>query len=288
MKSKKIAIIVIVALVIVAIIITLMFKFFKKAPNQPDSNANLVEYSTTYGGDMIGSFESTTVKILENGKVLVSYSNSKWHGQDPEVNEYYVSEGVLDEIRAVYDKYGMDKYGNLGMSNIQVLDAGTTSYHFSFDDGGSINFSDNQKVPVKAYEGLKEIDQIIKNAADNGEKLPGLVIDRTVEEDDDYYNFRVNEGVCKIEVSEYSLGVLRYRIANGFDEDVVIRNDITLVKDDGTKIYESLTEDDSETRDTTITADYVSDESIPLGEDRLEAGTYTLTFGDYECQFEIK
>lgn len=170
--KKKIMRIIIIVLIILAVAVAAVpvYRHMKAKKHAP-----LISYSDSYGGDMNGSHHVKTIKKIDDEKALVTTSDADWYDQDPITAEYYVPLSVITEIEKIYDTYGMYTYDNLPDNPIQVLDGGTSSYSFVYEDQESVSFSDYELIPAKGYEGLRKIDNILNEAIKSGEKLPGPV-----------------------------------------------------------------------------------------------------------------
>lgn len=238
-------------------------------------HAPLSAYTYSEGGDMQGGHRFIGVKQADGGAVI-TFSNAEWHHQDNTVEEYLVPLSVIEDIGRVYDEYKMYRYSSLPKSKFFAADAGTSFYCFTFEDKSTTAFSSNQLIPQKGSEALREIYEIIKTAAEQGERLPGLA-------KPEGYSGELPDGVCELRVYEYSRGVLKYRLANGTDENITPQSGVTLTRADAPEA--SLYADSEIPLDTP--AHECSEGSITPAE-RLTAGSYVLTAGEYTAQFVIE
>lgn len=245
-------------------------------------HGRLVSYSYKYGGDMKGGHSSVRIKKLDGLTAFMTYSNAEWHYQDPDVEEYHIPASVLGDIEKVYDEYSMYRFEWLPMSKIFVCDAGTGSWSFEFDDGKSSAFKDNKEIPLKGCEGLRKIEKIIADCRANADILPGLV--RKSSENEDCYR-KIEKGSIVFSVYEYSEGFLKFRFANGLDEDKSVRMDVSISrygKDGPEEIFRSESKSVIQ-----LTAGYTEESSISLEERRLKEGRYVLEISGYRTEFEI-
>lgn len=244
------------------------------------SKAKLVSYSYSSGGDMIGSSNSTELSII-NDKVYLTVSESESWADDGTVTEYQLDEAVLSEIKDVFDKYGMNRWNNKKFTNMFVSDGASYSYHFYFDNEKSVYFS-SQIYPEKYRKKLREIQEIINKYMAGATAEPGLVKKELTPEEKMYKRHPEN-GNVELDVYEYSMRTLKYRIMNGTSDDLKVANRVKLVNNDSSStVYE-----ENSTYDIETYANYSEEEYIGLN-DRLAVGKYTLYVGDYSVDFEIK
>lgn len=246
-------------------------------------HGRLVSYSYGYGGDMNGSHRSVRIKKLDGLTAFMTCSKAEWHYQDPAVEEYHIPISVLSDIEKVYDEYSMYRFERLPMSKFFACDAGTGSWCFEFDDGKSSRFSDNKEIPNKGYEGLRKIQKIIADYKSKADILPGLI--RKSSENDDGNDRKIEKGSLIFSVYEYSEGFLRFRFANGLDEEKSVRMDVSISrygKDGPEEIFRS--ESKNLIR---LTAGYIEESSVRLKDRRLEAGRYVLKISEYKTEFDI-
>lgn len=270
-------------LVYIALIVLLgvcMINIFKQS--KAKIHGKLLSYSYSYGGDMIGSYRSKSVKRIGDGKAFVSSADSRRHYLDSTISEYYISDITLDKIEEIADKYKLYTYNDLPKSKLFAYDAGTSSYSFNFENL-SLGFSSSDDVPVKGWDAIREIDKVISEAISEGEKLPGLVLEQTGE---DYNAREVKKGTVYVEVFEYSKNYIHYRIKNGLEENVEVKNDNTIYLIDNENRHEIAHTEGKYARE--LPAYYCEDEYIEIKEGRLQPGEYVLVAGEYETTFSIE
>ena len=238
----------------------------------------LLTYSCSSGGDMNGGHYSETVKLYDDEHALITVSESSWYFEDPAVAEYFVDKSILDEIKDICLKYGMQRWDGKQISNIFIADGASTSYRFDFEDD-DFWFS-SQYYPESYSSKLIQIKEVIKKYKATGEKLPGLIVPEMSEEQKHKLKYP-DDGNLGVRVCEYSSNYLYYNLTNGTDDEVEFVGSVTLKKADGTVIYSK-----EDGVDVSASRHSVADEAFKLTE-RLDAGTYLLSVGEYECQFEI-
>lgn len=121
----------------------------------------LLAYNSSFGGDMLGSYSATTVKVYDDTHAIIRNLKASWHGEEPKETNTYVDIEILDGILEVFKEYKYKNYAKLPLSKMKVLDAGTTTYRFEFEGGFEVKFSTNQLLPQKGFEGIDKINDII-------------------------------------------------------------------------------------------------------------------------------
>lgn len=276
MKKILIPVVIVVAVAALVAAVVIVTGNMKTRKHDP-----LTAYSDTYGGDMNGCSHDVYVKLQDDGMVSVLYYDKDWYGQDPEISEYIVPASLLAEIEEVFDRCGMYAYNNLLDNPVQILDGGTSSYRFSCGDL-QVYFGDRNIIPTKGGEGIREINGIIRQAAEAGEKLPGLV---HPESSEDYeYGWTPEEGTVDIHVNEYSRGNLYFSFGNASGNELTVGSRARVFLLDGDVRQEVFAED--EDHEITVYSEYFN-ESNTIEVGRLQPGMYVITFGDYEDEFEI-
>ena len=237
---------------------------------------HLNKYSYSSGGGMTGGYHSETVKRYD-GQALIKIESAQWYAQDPAVSEYLTDAAVLDELESVVRKHKMNFWNDKKFTNMFVYDGESQSYSFYFDDE-DISFS-SQIYPMRYRKKLAELDRVVDKYIETGEKLPGLVIPETDEEE----HYLLPEGELVIYVCSYSENSLRLRVLNGTDEEIEIPDMYQLINaDTGAVLLEEKTP-----YDCIFSENSIDEMNIGLKE-RLDAGNYMIIFGDLEIPFEIR
>lgn len=273
LRTKK-WIIILAAIVIVLFAIIGTKRKFENYVNIRGQHLN--SYSYNIGGGMNGGYHSKTVKRYDN-QALITVESAEWYSQDPTVKEYLTDLAVLDELEAVVRKYKMNFWHGKQFTNMFVYDGESESYHFRFDDE-SISFS-SQIYPMRYRKKLDKLDKIVDKYMEAGEKLPGLVLTKIVDDMDDF----LPEGELVIYVYSYAGNSIGIRILNGTDEEVEIPESYKLINVDTGVI---LCEEDTPYGGS-FSENAIDEMEIKLKE-RLEAGNYKLIFGEMELPFEIR
>lgn len=251
----------------------------------PKSPKGLTCYQYSCGGNELGNDYTTEIRKQGDAAAILSISKADWHAEDPRVEEYLVDQDVLKSIEEIFLKYEMQKWHNREFSDVFICDGETESYFFTFENG-KVHFS-SQLFPTAFKEKLAEIDQVVKTAKSEGEKLPGLVLPERSEEE--IYAARYPEdNKIHTEVYSYCRDYLAFRIANGTEEDQTIDESyaVYLLKEDGSEeqIYEEKNDYDWTIE---ICGGDCYEDSLKM-EKRLEAGRYRLEIGNVSCEFEMR
>ncbi len=278
MKKKGILIAAVAAAVlaggaILSMSITGVFSKYRKQPLQ--------SYSYGRGGDMNGSTYQEYVERFDDTHALVTIRSASWHFQDPAVSEYLVDVRVLDEIKAVFDKYNMQRWDGKKFTRMFIADG--ASHHYSFDfENGDVGFS-SQYYPARYSKKLNEIDAVLEKYMKTKEKQPYLVLPELTEEEQAAVS-RPYDGELKVSVYEYSRRYLYYRFSNGTEESVEVPGGYVLKKEGSeTPIAEKSAE---KAYRLAVGPHHVNEREIPL-DARLAPGTYTLEAGGLCCTFTI-
>ena len=242
----------------------------------------LAHYSYGHGGGMLGDYKSVDVRRADDGKALVTFSESEWYAQEPKVEEYLVSDAILADLEGIFNNYGMAAWHQREFSNMHVDDGPTTSYHFSFEDedADDVWFS-SQIFPSSYSDKLAELDEVIDKYVQSAEKLPGLVLKERANIDD-YEPFK--EGIVELRVAEYSENRVRYLISNGTEEVITVSDEYRLTKKGSSKAIADSGKE--HVYETDVYPMSLEEDCFTL-KTRLETGTYLLQVGNLTCSFEI-
>lgn len=249
-----------------------------KAPDVKNKELKSYRYSS-YGG-MCGGGSSQEINIVD-GQVILTDSHTTWWYEDACIKEYELDSAVLTDIESLFRKYKMQNWNNKKFTDMFVADGESMSYVFKFEDGNSVSFS-SQMYPGAYGKKLSEIHDVITEYREKGTLEPGLVT-RVKTEEELMYKEGPDNGLVELEIYEYSVDRIYYRILNGTDENVKVSDVVKLVRNsDGEVLYDNSSEYIIEVYATTA-----DEEKIPLS-GRLAEGTYTLYVGDYSAEFEIR
>lgn len=256
-----------------------MFGLFRRGKVPNVKNKKLISYRYSSGGDMCGGRKSTEISSID-GEMILTCADRTWWYEDENIIEYRLDREALSDIEGVFRKYMMQKWNQRKFTNMFVADGPGYSYTFKFEGNTTVSFS-SQLYPLSYSKKLSKIQQVVTQCREKGTLEPGLMTrEKTVEELQ--RKDRPDNGRVEIEVYEYSRGRIHFRISNGTDASVAVRNSVRLVRNrDGEVLYIDSSEDSIE-----VNANTAHEEMFCLS-GRLAEGMYTLYVGEYSALFEI-
>lgn len=238
--------------------------------------------SFSSGGDMQGSFHGMSVNTVDDNTVLVCYEDAKWHHEIVAVKEYLVPISILEDIKVIFNNNKLARCEKAPKSKYVVLDGATKSYYFNFDKK-FIKFSSTQELSRENYNALREISNCISLACQKVKPLPALVLEKDA---DGYLPRRnaVEKGKISIKVIGYKGKNLSIAVGNGYEEEkkLDIGFKLSNMNNPNTVIAEHLVEEKAG-----LPKLYNYEYTWNLNE-RLEAGRYRLSLGEYATEFELK
>lgn len=241
----------------------------------------LTGYKYSRSGDMQGSSYSESVQEYSEDSALFTIMQRKWHSYDGTVKEYLVDKEILNELKAVFVKYHMEKWDNKKFTDRFIADGASDSYRFEFETN-HVSFS-SQYYPEKYSSKLKELDEILNKHLENATLLPGLLIHDSIKESDYTLPYDLNNGKIVLSVYSYHQKYLYYRLANGTDEEKKIESVIRLYRDgESVPIYEKSSE-----HKISLSAHRLYENSVKLNK-LLAPGKYRFEAFGYETEFEIQ
>lgn len=241
----------------------------------------LTGYKYSRSGDMQGSSYSESVQEYSEDSALFTIMQRKWHSDDGTVKEYLVDKEILNELKAVFVKYHMEKWDNKKFTDRFIADGASDSYRFEFETN-HVSFS-SQYYPEKYSSKLKELDEILNKHLENATLLPGLLIHDSIKESDYTLPYDLNNGKIVLSVYSYHQKYLYYRLANGTDEEKKIESVIRLYRDgESVPIYEKFSE-----HKISLSAHRLYENSVKLNK-LLAPGKYRFEAFGYETEFEIQ
>ena len=241
----------------------------------------LTGYKYSRSGDMQGSSYSESVQEYSEDSALFTIMQRKWHSDDGTVKEYLVDKEILNELKAVFVKYHMEKWDNKKFTDRFIADGASDSYRFEFETN-HVSFS-SQYYPEKYSSKLKELDEILNKHLENATLLPGLLIHDSIKESDYTLPYDLNNGKIVLSVYSYHQKYLYYRLANGTDEEKKIESVIRLYRDgESVPIYEKSSE-----HKISLSAHRLYENSVKLNK-LLAPGKYRFEAFGYETELEIQ
>lgn len=277
----------IVGILVLAFLVLVLCFWISGLKESSVKDKNLVKYTYSRSGGMSGGGYSETIQPYDETRAIVSVKQRDWWYEDREVDEYLVDIKVLEDIREVFNKYHMKKWEGKKFTKYFIADGESEGYSFGFENHVYVSFS-SQMYSKYYADKLSEIDEVISKYAENKEQLPGLVRPEIKHEEVmDYQSELASNGKINLEVYEYSLGKINYRITNGTDNTVSVKYMTVSVFKENEEIpiyqnksdYENLVARGG-------TAEGYTEEIL-----RLQPGVYILKAGEGDelsCTFEIK
>lgn len=241
----------------------------------------LLKFDYSSGGDMLGSYHYTTVKSLDKDNVLVVTGDKAWHGLDAVAQEYKVPKTVLADIQGIFNKHRMGNSDKALKSPFTVLDKGSSTYIFEFENK-EVRIDSEQMLSEDTRLGIKEILAYISTQCKKGEKLPGLPIPK---QNDKANNLRTPiEGRLAMEVFDYHGKIMEVRIANGLGNQKEIPLSYKLYKNGD---EQNLISEKQMTKKVKLSPNSSKELEYELPE-RLQAGEYVLKIADLETRFVLQ
>ena len=122
-----------------------------RRPYTTVSSENIIGCEYRSVGGMRGVRYILTLEKNADGAVTL-HAVDEWPHEDMlSNNTYTLDESAFDEVRKLYDKYGVAYVGKVGQNKDEVLDAPDTSVRF-WSDSDSIEYSDDRAMPGKSAE----------------------------------------------------------------------------------------------------------------------------------------
>lgn len=231
--------------------------------------------------DIEGSSRSLNICMAEDGKALLSEKIKDEYYQTPVVNEWYVSEKIIDDIEKLFMKnnlfYG-EKRKNLGMS---FVDGGAWEISFVFDNGMT-GYSSYKKISGREQKAKDEILNIIDGYMLNGEHLAKLKSEPITAEEWDNIT-HPNDGVFAVRIKEYEDNALKIVISNGTEDRVIYDHSYKIFKSGESR---PMIRVNGKYEDELVRNSY-SEDLLRL-EERLEPGEYILEILGQKIEFEIE
>ena len=127
-----------------------------------DMSDTITSCSYSTGGGMEGGSERLTISINEKGEVWFSYYNLPCNGAEEEKISHPVPQEAIEEIRKACRERKVLTWGELPYSEMQLLDAPTTTISFSYGDYEIYSVSSDRDLPKKGQGFFTEIYTIME------------------------------------------------------------------------------------------------------------------------------
>lgn len=177
-KMTKVLIVILCAIVVLAVLVTVGYILGKKnraseAVKKERGDGRLSQFYYSSGGGMNGAHHCTTVSVYDDTRAIITIESQEWHNEKMKVEELLVDIKILDELEAVFNKYGMKEWHQKTFTDMFEDDGESFSYFFEFDNFDFVSFS-SQIYPEEYRTKLEELENIVKKYEETGEKASGL------------------------------------------------------------------------------------------------------------------
>ena len=138
-----------------------------------------VRYYT--GGGMDGSIEDIEI-FAEDGRLYGQIRELAYYGIPTRVRRYLLKDEVMKDLEEYVRLYNLSIWDELEKSELIALDAPTTSYTLTFNDGDDkawVNISDDLILPEGAYDILKGLLKLMRDHISNGQLIDAYQGDLT-------------------------------------------------------------------------------------------------------------
>lgn len=131
----------------------------KEKIKQRYSTLTFLKCSINSTPDENGVFSTYTIKKIEGNTVSVEYTHKDGIEEEVETEEYIIENYYfLNELINIFQEYEMYNYDSVLYSKIErPTDASETTYTFEFFGSDQISFSQYQKLPENASEGIRKL-----------------------------------------------------------------------------------------------------------------------------------
>lgn len=122
-----------------------------KGGMERDLSDTVISCSYSTGGGMNGGSMSMRIFLDENNEVWFEYYNQPFVGAEEESASYRINNTAIEKIRQKCSEYGVLGWGELELSELQLLDAPTTSVSFTYGDNEYYSVNSSYDLPEKGY-----------------------------------------------------------------------------------------------------------------------------------------
>ena len=156
-NRMKVAItVILVGVVVIAAAVGVWYyktKFYvpDKGGMERDLSDTVISCSYSTGGGMNGGSMSMRIFLNENNDVWFEYYNQPYIGAEEESASFQIDAEALEKIRRKCKEFGVLKWGELRPSELQLLDAPTTSVSFTYGDNEHYSVRSDYDLPEQGY-----------------------------------------------------------------------------------------------------------------------------------------
>jgi hypothetical protein len=151
-KMKVAIIVILVGAVAIAAAVGVWYyktKFYipDKGGMERDLSDTVVSCSYSTGGGMDGGSMNMRIYLNEKNEVWFEYYNQPYIGAEEESASFQIDAEALEKIRRKCKEFGVLKWGELRPSELQLLDAPTTSVSFTYGDNEYYSVNSSRELP---------------------------------------------------------------------------------------------------------------------------------------------
>ncbi len=140
-----------------------------KGGMERDLSDTVISCSYSKGGGMDGGSMGISIRVNDKNEVWFDYYNTPYNGAEEETASYQVSQDAIEEIRTVCKKYEVLSWGELPYSEIQLLDAPTTTISFVYGDNEYYSVNSNHECPKKGRGFFNDICNVLNQYNQQGD-----------------------------------------------------------------------------------------------------------------------
>ena len=122
-----------------------------KGGMERDLSDTVISCSYSTGGGMNGGSMSMRIFLNENNEVWFEYYNQPFVGAEEESASYRIDNTAIEQIRQKCSEYGVLGWGELELSELQLLDAPITSVSFAYGDNEHYSVRSDYDLPEQGY-----------------------------------------------------------------------------------------------------------------------------------------
>ena len=120
-----------------------------KGGMERDLSDTVISCSYSEAGGMEGGSMSMRIFLNENNEVWFEYYNQPFVGAEEVSASYQIDNTAIEQIRQKCSEYGVLSWGELELSELQLLDAPTNSVRFVYGDNEYYSVSSSDELPKR-------------------------------------------------------------------------------------------------------------------------------------------
>ena len=139
-----------------------------KGGMERDLSDTVISCSYSSGGGMDGGSMSMRISLNENNEVWFEYYNQPFVGAEEESASYQIDITAIEQIRQKCSEYGVLGWGELELSELQLLDAPITSVSFAYGDNEYYSVRSDYDLPEQGYGFFSAFYEILEQYKTQG------------------------------------------------------------------------------------------------------------------------